>query len=176
MKRFSYRETEREVGAAQAAVHAAAREARKHPNKNTAATEQWKDEAARFHRTLSRAYPQNLLDALEALKRNESADIGPVLDFLEADPVFYGSGYVKEEALRLLPRVPFSDEHKARLRAILIRAVETNGRREFKRYALIGRHICSEELRSSLERLLDSSETAVARRAQWALNQLPSHD
>ena len=175
MKRFSYSQRELDVSEAQAAVHAAAREARRHPNKNDIATEHWKNEAARFHRALARAYPQELLETLDALKRGVRAHLEPVLEFLEADPVFYGSGYVKEESLRLLPRAALSDETKERLRAILLKAVKTNGRREFRRYALIGRHIYSEELRSALENLHESPDKDVGRRAQWALDRLPEH-
>jgi hypothetical protein len=114
----------------------------------------------------------NLIEALEALKRGEAADVETILKFLERDPIFHGSGYTKEEALRLLPRAILSDADKQRLRAIILRAVKTNGRREFRRYALIGRYVDSTELRAALESLQSSSDRSVSRRARWALDQL----
>ena len=118
----------------------------------------------------------NLIEALESLKRGGDADIETILSFLERDPIFHGSGYTKEEALRLLPRVVLSEADKQRLRAVILRAVRTNGRREFRRYALIGRYVDSTELRAALESLQSASDRSVSRRARWALNQLPGRD
>lgn len=176
MGRFPYDRREREVRDAQEAVHAAARAARKYPNKDDAPKAHWKDEAARFHRVLRAAYPQSLLAALESLRRREGGDLEPVLEFLEADPIFYGSGYMKEEALRLLPRASLSEDAKNRLTAVLLNAVRGNGRREFRRYCLLGRHINSEDLRSALEQLRHNPEAGVRRRAEWALDCLSKRD
>lgn len=176
MKRFPYEQRARDARDAQAEVHSAARAAKGNPNENAPAALRWKSEAARFWQVLKAAYPQKLANAMDSLRQDEKCDLGPVLEFLEADPIFFGSGYIKEEALTLLKRVALSEDDTRRLRAVLLKAVQENDRREFRRYTRLARHIDSNDLRTALDQLRNDDDAGTRRRADWVFSALEQEE
>ncbi|WP_339074642.1 hypothetical protein [Teredinibacter turnerae] len=70
--------------------------------------------------------------------------------FLEVDPLFFRSGYVKEELLRKLKRTELNVGQIKRLNAVLEDAVDSRGSREFRAYCRLAAMIASEKLISSV--------------------------
>lgn len=172
MKRFPYEQSARQVSQAHDAALAAARAASGRPNAKDPLVIRWRASTKLLQKALQAAYPQTLIDAMQGLKSGEEGDPYPLLEFLEADTVFFGSGYMKEEAANLLGRTPLPEKVKARLRSVLLDAVERNNRREFRRYCRLAKHLDSTELRTSLQSLSRDEDHAVRRRAEWMLSAL----
>ncbi len=90
-----------------------------------------------FYACLRDAKPTVLYDALARLRRGDAGGLDLVLGFLEADPLFSRSGYMKEGALRALKRVALEPQDGDRLRLILVAALHRPARREFRDYCLL---------------------------------------
>jgi hypothetical protein len=65
-------------------------------DRGPAERERWSNACEEFHRRYSELFYPGGDAALYALKRNETSAIGTALDFLEADPLHFRSGYTKE--------------------------------------------------------------------------------
>lgn len=92
-----------------------------------------------------------------------------VVCFLEVDPWFYRSGYLKEAFLARLKRSDLDEPTRERLRRVLLDAVDRRGSREFKFYCRLAAVIADEDLVSALEPAIGSSDGAVAHRARRML-------
>ena len=129
----------------------------------------WRDATAQLRAALERAYPPTFFDSLEAVKQGKRSGLDEVIDFLEADPWFFRSGYVKATALRAIKRVPLEPDEAERLRRVILDIVERRDRREFRDYCRLARHLATPGFRSKVEERVTSADPAVARRARWVL-------
>jgi hypothetical protein len=133
------------------------------------AVEQWRTAVAQ-------AYPPGFWDAFEALRRGTAGAAGleAAVAFLEADPWFFRSGYVKADLIRWLtrPGVGLPPELVRRLTRVVVGAVEARDRREFRRYGRLARAVASPELRDALAQRLRHPDPGVKRRARWILESL----
>lgn len=93
-----------------------------------------------------------------------------VVCFLEVDPWFYSSGYLKQIFLRRLKRSDLDEAIKGRLRMVLLDAVDRRGTREFRDYCRLAAVIGDEDLVSVLEKASESTNGAVASRAKLMLS------
>ena len=91
-----------------------------------------------------------------------------VISFLEIDPRFFRSGYIKEEMLRKIGRAELNSKQTRRLRAVLLDAVERRGGREFRRYCRTASHVYNDELLAEL-RSLPAEQDSSASRAKMML-------
>jgi hypothetical protein len=57
-----------------------------------------------------------------------------IFRFLEIDPNFHRSGYIKERMLDLVKRIDLNALKKERIRSLLINAVQNISGREYRRY------------------------------------------
>jgi hypothetical protein len=92
------------------------------------------------------------------------------VEFLELDPLFFRSGYLKETFLDQLKVAPLTEADKTRLREVLIDAVLRRGRREFRRYCRLAVVLQSAELLEKVRELAQSSEHDVRSRARLMLS------
>lgn len=69
---------------------------------------------------------------MSAFRRGEFEGIETVLDFLEADPIFFRSGYSKEWMWKRLAHCPLTDKQLARLETIALAYTERRICREFR--------------------------------------------
>jgi hypothetical protein len=126
-----------------------------------------------YHAAIAAAYPDGFWDTLgrrmELLDRGEPAAVEMAVLFLEADPWFFRSGYVKERLLRRLARLDHADAIKDRLRAILIAAVDGRDRREFRRCCRLARAVSDPSLHAALEQRGLAPNAGIRRRAEWML-------
>jgi len=92
-----------------------------------------------------------------------------VVCFLEVDPWFFRSGYLKQIFLTRLKRSDLDEATQERLRKVLLGIVARRGTREFKHYCRLAAVIADESLVSALEKAGESTDGAIARRARWML-------
>ena len=88
--------------------------------------------------------------------------------FLELDPRFYRSGYIKEEILRKFRKLEFSKKDNQRLRIVLLNAVERRAGREFKKYCSLYPQVKDEELEATLINI-SKNESSKGNRARLML-------
>lgn len=118
MRDFGYSKRGRDVNEAQAEVHAAFAEVVNKNDKNDSKTRRWLSAIDAFREACARVYPQPLRAVDEGAKRASDIDTSDMLDFLEADPVFDRSGYMKEKLLTELKRRKLDRREVERLQAI----------------------------------------------------------
>lgn len=100
-----------------------------------------------------------------ALKAGKSADIALAIKVLEDDRDSFRSGYCKEDIWRYLPRVQITEHQKERLRVVSLMYLDRPIRREFWYMCRFTRKIADLGLRSRVEKLCDSPDPAVRRKA-----------
>jgi hypothetical protein len=115
------------------------------------------------------ALPPDFAEAAEQAKRGDPSRADMLIDFLEADPFYFRSGYLKGDLVRWLNRTPLSAKQNSRLRAVVLHVVATGWRREFRRYCGLARRLDGQEFRAALERLASSDHEGVRLRARWVL-------
>jgi len=92
-----------------------------------------------------------------------------VITFLELDPMFFRSGYIKEEMLKKIKKSPITIKQKDRLRSVLKDAVEKRGTREFKKYCNLAIELANDEFISYLNVVSSYGEGARKSRAKLML-------
>ena len=126
--------------------------------------EAWKKACSTFH-----SYVSTLDPLIEQVYEKSALDDDELIEFsitfLELNPMFFRSGYVKEEILRKLKRSALSEKQNERLRAVLLDAVNNRGTREFRRYCRLLPKISSPKLVSALETTNKYGEGAQKNRA-----------
>jgi len=94
--------------------------------------------------------------------------------FLEADPWFFRSGYIKADLIKYLRRAPLSDDQKRRLRAVILDRIRGHATREFRSCCQLARMIADESLVRQITELASSTDPLVSRHARWTLQYLRS--
>jgi hypothetical protein len=95
-----------------------------------------------LRQAMTDAYPEGFWQAVAELKGGDTTHLEMLIDFLEADPIFFRSGYTKEKILRLLRKshVRIPAENVIRLRKLIERDRSRPPRRESSYYqALLSR-------------------------------------
>ena len=142
-----------------------------------------------YWRLIGEAYPPTFDQDLVRLGEGDPSGLESIVTFLEADPIFDGTGYLKEDLSRLLRGVELPSSYVSRLQAVVLSVVDRRDGREFRAYCRIARQVDSPELREQLgyrlTRALPSGEAltpdqpsllqaltrdkAIRRRARWVL-------
>jgi hypothetical protein len=131
------------------------------------------DACREFHESYDRlAFPGGLDDWLIRLRTHDQDAIEDAVLFLEVDPIFFRSGYIKEWVLDQLRWAPLKQDQKRRLQqVILARVRDPTTRREFRRYCRLAPFISNPEFEQELARLAGPSGTKP-KRALWVLDHL----
>jgi hypothetical protein len=109
---------------------------------------------------------------MRRLKDHDPGAIESAVAFLEVDPFFFRSGYIKEDLLEHLRWAPLDQDQKRRLQqVILARIRDPKTRREFRRYCRLAPFITEIEFEKEITRLAGPSG-AKPKRAQWVLEHL----
>ncbi|MBV9467758.1 MAG: hypothetical protein JO316_06770 [Abitibacteriaceae bacterium] len=103
--------------------------------------------------------------AIAELKRGNLNFVEPVISFLDKDPYTHGSGYLKEKAWRYLKRVTLTKKEEERLRQIALHCVKTRLGREFFPMCRFICGIADDKLRAQVQKLTESEDISVRRRA-----------
>ena len=140
--------------------------------------EAWKRACAEFHSSFDAlAFPGGLGRAMSLLAKQDPEIIEQVLQFLEFDPFFFRSGYIKAEFIRHLRHWPMTGDQKARLQKVIIARVYEKGRREFRWYCRLAKYVTDSEFQAVIEKLAAVKEPKlVARQASWVLEQIKQYE
>jgi hypothetical protein len=130
----------------------------------------------RYWASISRAYPGSFSRSQDQLRAGDSAGMEDAVGFLEADPIFDGTGWRKEYLIRLIRDVEVTADYALRLRAIILSIVDRRDGQEFRAYCRLANKADTPELRNQLSQRLLHNAPAVRRRAQWVLEALAQKD
>ena len=131
--------------------------------------------AAEFHSNYDRlAFPGGLEQAMDKLGSCDPGTIAAAVDFLEIDPSFHRSGYIKEDILRRLKRCEIDVETTQRLAQLIIRSLDSGPRRVAQAYARLGATVHPPELSAALPARLASDDPEIRRRTEELLHVLQS--
>lgn len=131
---------------------------------------------------LDRAYPAGFWEDYKRLRSGDPAGIENAVSFLEADPWFFGTGYVKTTLMRSLKPAMLTPEYKKRLQGVVLTVVDKRDERDFREYCRLARKVDGPGLREGLAQRLTSRspDTSpnrdVRRRARWVLDALAQKD
>jgi hypothetical protein len=115
------------------------------------------------------AWPKGTPDLYNDLKNAKPRAIDTATAFLQADPFFASSGYLKAALIRRLKRATFTPEQKRRLQSVVLDRVMGPDRNEFAAYCRLALAVRSPELEAEVERLTEHEEYSVRRRARWMM-------
>lgn len=130
----------------------------------------------RYWQAIGRAYPSSFLRSQDQLRAGNPSGLEDAIHFLEADPIFDGTGWRKEYLIRLIRDVEVNEDCARRLRAVILGIVDRRDGREFRAYCRLARKVDAPELRGQLEQRLTHAAPAVRRRARWVLEALAQKD
>lgn len=167
--RFNYEERAAAARAAHQEIGGTFARLKNRNDENDPATIAWKAAIARFRDSLRLAYPGDFGEDLERLKAGDARGLDSVIRFLEADPMFFGSGYAKADLIRFINRMPLTEHQAKRLRAVALAIVERRASQEFRRYCRLAAKVNHPGLREELRSRVARGDPAVARRARWML-------
>lgn len=164
---FDYAGRAAAAEAARLAIRPAFRDVRDRNDLADSGTKAWLAAVSRFRASIDAAYPHEFWDDYDRLRRNDWSGLESAIRFLEADPFFFRSGYVKARLLRLVKRAPLDKAQTKRLRAVCLAAVDGRDRREFRFYCRLAMRLDDSILRVSLQERLGRPDEGVRRRAGW---------
>jgi hypothetical protein len=139
-------------------------------DRGPAERETWSKSCDEFYRLYPELFYPGGDKSLDALKRDESAAIEIALDFLDADPVHFRSGYTKEEVWRSLRGASLTVSDKLRLEGIALRYVERRIEREFWVMARVMSKLGSGGFWRAVANLVDATEEPMKTRASYLLH------
>jgi hypothetical protein len=168
---FDYAERAEIARSAQAIVNETAAISRRHV-RDLVAQEIHNSAVVVFRSAIGRVYPPAFREAYDHLLEGNPAGLETAVNFLDADPWFQRSGYIKAELIRHISRIEIPQAITERLRAVVLAIVDRRDRREFRQYCRLARKVDSPELREELSLRLQDDDPAVRRRARWALDAL----
>jgi hypothetical protein len=131
----------------------------------------WRQAASDLHAALAAAYPPGFWEMMRRLPAGDADSVAAAVLFLEADPWFFRSGYLKERILRGLTGLYLSPSIAQRLQQVLVMVVQRRDRREFRRYCRLAGFVAlhAPDLIDDLMQLRASADPGVRRRAEWML-------
>jgi hypothetical protein len=125
-----------------------------------------------FQRYDQLAFPGGLERGLASLAAGDAQSVESAVAFLEIDPLFHRSGYIKVDLIRRLKRAQLTEDQKSRLQKVIVARVQGPDSREFRHYARIAAMIANESLRDTLRANQKSADPVTARHATWILQAL----
>ena len=143
-------------------LHEAIHETAVFRDRSPSANEAWRSACENFH-SYESALDRYLERVFSDTDFKDQETIEFVISFLELDPRFFRSGYIKEAMLQKIGRAALRPKQLTRLRAVLLDAVDRRGGREFRRYCRLAAHICDDNLLSELQILSSEGDSAGSR-------------
>jgi hypothetical protein len=135
--------------------------------------ESWSNACKDFHEYVSEI--DWYLDQIDSSQKIADLDLQEfAITFLELDPLFFRSGYIKAGLLKRLKRSDLGRGNQARLQGIVIDAVKHRPRREFREYCRLARSIKTDDFVYSLSLMASSASGALKSRAKLALQTINS--
>jgi hypothetical protein len=117
-------------------------------------------------------FPAGLSKQIEALKGLEPPAVEMAIRFLEADPWFHRSGYIKEEFALRLKHASLLPEQRDRVRAVIERSLSNGTGRVASHLARLAPAVRSDSFIRSINLYSFSKDGEVRRRAAQVLRVL----
>jgi hypothetical protein len=141
-------------------------------NEGDPRTKRWLDAIQRWRLALDLAYPDALRevdDGARDIGTLHSADIG---EFLETDPIYFRSGYIKQRLLRAIKKRDLEPAHVILLQDAVLHVVSRRDCREFREYCRAAATVDDDRLRRELADIAASGSAGARRRASWVIHAL----
>ncbi len=128
------------------------------------------------------AYPPGFWEDVQKLRAGDAAGLEAAIRFLEADPMFFGTGYEKAMLIRAIKPSMLTPSDIRRLQSVILSLVDRRDERDFRAFCRLARKVDEPELREGLAQRLTSHnpDTSpaldVRRRARWVLEALARKD
>ena len=124
----------------------------------------------RFYNAIEAAYPPGFWEHYDWLKNGDARGVEMAIEFLEADPWFFRSGYIKAKLARFLKHVTLSNQQVRRLEKVLLKIVDERNTQEFRNYSRLARMIATPALIEALKERLADERLLCRLRATWMLS------
>jgi hypothetical protein len=131
----------------------------------------WEQACHAFH-TYSSPLDAYFEQACDAEKYSDRKLIEFAICFLEVDPIFFRSGYLKQIVITRLKRSELREGDKSRLRGVVWDAVNRRGTREFKYYCRLAAILADDTLLKQLKAATLEGDPSRASRASLMLEQV----
>ncbi len=125
-----------------------------------------------WYAAVQRAYLPTFEEDVVRLRAGDAAGMEGAVAFLEADPLFYRTGYIKSKLIRYIKRPMLTPEYRRRLQQVVLAVVDKRDDRDFRAYCRLARKVDAPALREQLTRRLAHDDPSVRRRARWVLEAL----
>ena len=133
----------------------------------------WEQACSRFYREYDAlAFPGGIEKAFQQLEAGDPETVELVIEFLEADPIYFRSGYHKVDMIRQLCRMPLSQDHKNRLQQVVLYQIRQRDKREFRAYCRLAKAVANEAFYRQVSTLAGPSNGRIPRHARWVLRHL----
>ena len=130
----------------------------------------------RYWASISRAYPSSFSRSQDQLRAGDPTGLEDAVGFLEADPIFDGTGWHKEYIIRLIRDVEVTAKYALRLQVVILSVVDRRDGQEFRAFCRLACKVDAPELRTQLEGRLTHDNLDIRRRARWVLDALAQKD
>ena len=114
--------------------------------------------------------------ALEALRNGDTGGAEYAIAYLESDPWYFRSGYLKGRIARWLRQIDLSERQRERLRTVLLAALQKGSRYEQVEHRKLARRLDTSAFRAELSERARSKDEAIARRATLMLRSCELND
>lgn len=150
-------------------LHDAVHETFKDRSKNETCRDAWESACDSF-----REYASPLKCYIDRIRQEDLSDNSELkefaLDFLQIDPDFFRSGYMKETILRKLKNANLDKGEEERVQVIIVDAVINRGRREYRDYCNLAANFAQFSTIDRVKSLAKNSDSAICSRALMMLD------
>ncbi|HET9365447.1 MAG TPA: hypothetical protein VFP71_10615 [Candidatus Angelobacter sp.] len=135
----------------------------------------WQEAARAFHESYDKlAFPGGLSREFELLRIGDAGAIEMAIQFLEANPWYFRSGYYKADIFKMLGKHSLNDDQCDRMRKLILERVRGLPVREMRAYARFAVKISAPQFEAELIDIAGNADRHAARHAQLVLTVLKS--
>ena len=135
----------------------------------------WDDATTAWH---ARTSPTDRLwsdEFLAALRASDRPAIEDAILFLEVDPWYFGSGYLKERLIRGLKSANLTAQDRRRLWNVVWNVTGGRNRREFRNFCSLATIVGDSDLIQLLENVTPERDLSASRKFSYLLAYLRRH-
>ncbi|HLB94236.1 MAG TPA: hypothetical protein VJJ81_03225 [Candidatus Babeliales bacterium] len=130
--------------------------------KRTENPQAWQEACAAFHEAWdNHAFPRGGVErGLALLKEHDPETITTAIIYLNADPYFFRSGYIKQSIAHLLKQAPLTYKQIEQIQDFLIAALQRDSRREYREYYRLAAKVADDKFRKRIQEIIEHSDNA----------------
>ena len=132
--------------------------------------------AERFWAAVTAAYPPAFWEEVQKLREGKVSGLETAICFLEADPMFFRTGYLKTWLIRALKPPMLTPSDQVRLQGVVLSLVDRRDDRDFRTFCKLARKVDGPGFKEQLMQRLGSPDADTRRRAGWVLDALAQKD